>query len=91
MLEERKMKENEIEDIIDKRNGKVLGAHTILKEEYSLSKHHHESIVQEIAGVPNFRSVLNLPVYGVALTSTKGIKNVLERILNTNHQVLNYI
>eukprot|EP00803_Ostreobium_quekettii_P003854 evm.model.scf_787.5 EVM.evm.TU.scf_787.5 scf_787:45503-61553(+) len=65
--------------IISSRMGTVLGRWTILKEDHfpGMQKQH---IPQVIDGAPNFRAAAGLPVFGVAMPSVDGIRNVLKHV-----------
>lgn len=65
--------------LIAERSGHVLLQYTILKEDHfpNIQK---ETIPQIIEGAPNFRQAPGLPVYGVALPTVDGIKDILEQV-----------
>ena len=65
--------------LIASRAGEVLGAHTILKEDH-FPGCQSAKLPNIIPGAPNFRGVPGQNVYGSALPTVDGIKEVLEHI-----------
>ena len=61
------------------RHGKVLGQHTILKEDH-FPGIQSEHLPQLIDGAPNFRGVSGVPVYGVGMPTVDGIRKILTYI-----------
>eukprot|EP00210_Caulerpa_lentillifera_P000523 g506.t1 len=66
-------------EFIQNRQGSVLGQNTILKEDH-FPGIEDPRLHQPIPGAPNFRGVLDLPVYGVGMPTIEGIKDVLTAI-----------
>ncbi|CAI5457453.1 unnamed protein product [Closterium sp. Yama58-4] len=65
------------EDVIISRNGAVLGKKTILKSDH-FPGCQNKRLLPHIDGAPNFRQIADLPVYGVAIPTVEGIRNVLQ-------------
>eukprot|EP00878_Enallax_costatus_P006221 GHUV01006524.1.p1 GENE.GHUV01006524.1~~GHUV01006524.1.p1 ORF type:complete len:1656 (+),score=579.22 GHUV01006524.1:267-5234(+) len=66
--------------IIEARGGAVLGALTILKEDYFPGMK-SSRLPQVLPGAGNFRRMAGLPVYGVAMCTMDGIRNVLDAVM----------
>eukprot|EP00775_Hariotina_reticulata_P011247 gene11247-11396_t len=71
--------------IIESRTGSVLGALTILKEDYFPGMK-STRLPQILPGAGNFRRMAGLPVYGVAMCTLDGIRNVLRKVLENAQQ-----
>ncbi|KIY98140.1 hypothetical protein MNEG_9823 [Monoraphidium neglectum] len=71
--------EDQAETIISSRGGRVLGALTILKEDYFPGMKSHR-LPQPLPGASNFRCMSGARVYGVAMSTTAGIRNVLAAV-----------
>lgn len=65
--------------LIASRAGEVLGAHTILKEDH-FPGCQSAKLPNIIPGAPNFRGVPGQNVYGSALPTVDGIKEVLDYV-----------
>ncbi|KAL3150044.1 hypothetical protein ABBQ38_013395 [Trebouxia sp. C0009 RCD-2024] len=65
--------------LIASRAGEVLGAHTILKEDH-FPGCQSAKLPNTIPGAPNFRVVPGQNVYGSALPTVDGIKEVLDHV-----------
>lgn len=65
--------------LIASRNGAVLGAHTILKEDH-FPGCQSSKLPNIVPGAPNFRGVPGQNVYGSALPTVEGIKAVLKHV-----------
>ena len=65
--------------LIASRAGEVLGAHTILKEDH-FPGCQSGKLPNTIPGAPNFRGVPGQNVYGSALPTVDGIKEVLDHV-----------
>ncbi|GJP69891.1 hypothetical protein CLOP_g893 [Closterium sp. NIES-67] len=65
------------EDVIISRNGAVLGKKTVLKSDH-FPGCQNKRLLPHIDGAPNFRQIADLPVYGVAIPTVEGIRNVLQ-------------
>ena len=65
--------------LIASRAGEVLGAHTILKEDH-FPGCQSAKLPDTIPGAPNFRGVPGQNVYGSALPTVEGIKEVLKHV-----------
>ncbi|WIA11258.1 hypothetical protein OEZ85_011384 [Tetradesmus obliquus] len=65
--------------IIESRSGAVLGALTILKEDYFPGMK-SSRLPQVLPGAGNFRRAAGPPVYGVAMCTLGGIRNVLAAV-----------
>lgn len=65
--------------LIAKRAGAVLGAHTILKEDH-FPGCQSPKLPNIVPGAPNFRGVPGQNVYGSALPTVDGIKEVLRHV-----------
>lgn len=65
--------------LIASRAGEVLGAHTILKEDH-FPGCQSAKLPNTIPGAPNFRGVPGQNVYGSALPTVDGIKEVLDHV-----------
>lgn len=65
--------------LIASRGGEVLGAHTILKEDH-FPGCQSAKLPDTIPGAPNFRGVPGQNVYGSALPTVEGIKEVLKHV-----------
>lgn len=61
------------------RTGQVLRKQTILKADHFPSCY-NTSLPEQIEGAPNFRSVHNMPVYGLGAPTLRGLRNVCERV-----------
>ncbi|KAL2634189.1 hypothetical protein R1flu_005668 [Riccia fluitans] len=69
----------EPEHVIVSRGGAVLGKKTILKSDH-FPGCQNKRLLPHIEGAPNYRQVGGLPVYGVAIPTVEGIRQVLELI-----------
>ncbi|KAL7112367.1 hypothetical protein ACP275_04G000100 [Erythranthe tilingii] len=69
----------EPEQVIKQRDGSVLGKKTILKSDH-FPGCHNKRLVPHVDGAPNYRKANSLPVHGVAIPTTDGIRNVLKHI-----------
>ena len=65
--------------LIASRAGEVLGAHTILKEDH-FPGCQSGKLPNIVPGAPNFRGVPGQNVYGSALPTVEGIKEVLQHV-----------
>ena len=65
--------------LIASRAGEVLGAHTILKEDH-FPGCQSGKLPNIVPGAPNFRGVPGQNVYGSALPTVDGIKEVLQHV-----------
>ena len=65
--------------LIANREGAVLGAHTILKEDH-FPGCQSAKLPNIVPGAPNFRGVPGQNVYGSALPTVDGIKQVLRHV-----------
>ena len=65
--------------LIANRAGAVLGAHTILKEDH-FPGCQSSKLPNIVPGAPNFRGVAGQNVYGSALPTVDGIKEVLKHV-----------
>ncbi|KAI8474087.1 MAG: inositol hexakisphosphate-domain-containing protein [Monoraphidium minutum] len=68
--------EDQAEGIISSRGGRVLGALSILKEDYFPGMK-SARLPQPLPGASNFRCMSGARVYGVAMSTVAGIRNVL--------------
>jgi len=64
------------EEVVAKRSGDVLLSHTILKSDH-FPGCQNTKLRPLVDGAPNFRAVEGLPVYGVAIPTVSGLRNVL--------------
>lgn len=71
--------------IVESRAGAVLGALTILKEDYFPGMK-SSRLPQLVPGAGNFRRMAGPPVYGVAMCTVQGIRNVLGAVTNQQEQ-----
>jgi hypothetical protein len=71
--------EDQAETIISSRLGRVLGALTILKEDYFPGMK-SQRLPQPLPGASNFRAMAGARVYGVAMSTVGGIRNVLKAV-----------
>jgi protein-tyrosine phosphatase len=67
------------EAVVACRTGDVLIRHTILKSDH-FPGCQNMRLLPLIDGAPNFRQVPELPVYGVAIPTVAGVRNVLDRL-----------
>ncbi len=75
----RNLEDEQILHFIAMRSGSVLGSHTILKEDHYPGLQSH--ILSKVEGAPNFRRASDsLPVYGLAIPTVDGIRQVLDRV-----------
>ncbi|KAF1002509.1 uncharacterized protein LOC141701120 [Apium graveolens] len=65
--------------VIKQRHGSVLGKKAILKSDH-FPGCHNKRLSPHIDGAPNFRQAESLHVYGVAIPTTDGIRNLLDHI-----------
>ncbi|CAG9460890.1 unnamed protein product [Pedinophyceae sp. YPF-701] len=65
------------EDVVRKRRGNVLTKGTLLKADH-FPGCQNKNLRPLVSGAPNYRQVPGLPVYGVAIPTLAGIRNVLE-------------
>ena len=73
--------EAQADRIMESRAGAVLGPFTILKEDYFPGMKSNR-LPQTLAGASNFRCMKGNHVYGVAMSTLAGIKNVLREVKN---------
>jgi len=73
-----KMMGQEGASIISNRSGNVLTCGTLLKADYFPGSQRKE--LQSIPGVRNYRRIDNYNVYGTAIPTRPGVKNVLEEV-----------
>ncbi len=66
-------------EVIASRCGAVLGRQTVLKDDH-FPGCQNKKLTPLIEGAPNFRQVDGLPVYGVAIPTVTGLRNVLEAV-----------
>eukprot|EP00850_Spirogloea_muscicola_P002322 SM000009S23451 [mRNA] locus=s9:35424:44183:- [translate_table: standard] len=64
------------EQVLLARRGAVLGAKTVLKSDH-FPGCQNRRLLPHIDGAPNYRQVDGLPIYGVAIPTVEGIRNVL--------------
>eukprot|EP00850_Spirogloea_muscicola_P022112 SM000277S10347 [mRNA] locus=s277:33301:42396:- [translate_table: standard] len=64
------------EQVLLARRGAVLGAKTVLKSDH-FPGCQNRRLLPHIDGAPNYRQVDDLPIYGVAIPTVEGIRNVL--------------
>ncbi|KAK1398683.1 Paladin [Heracleum sosnowskyi] len=69
----------EPDQVIKQRDGSVLGKKTILKSDH-FPGCHKKHLSPQIDGAPNFRQAESFHVYGVAIPTTDGIRNLLDHI-----------
>ncbi|XP_037496180.1 paladin isoform X2 [Jatropha curcas] len=69
----------ELEQVMRGRGGSVLGKKTILKGDH-FPGCQNKRLTPQIDGAPNYRQADSLPVHGVAIPTTEGIRNVLKHI-----------
>lgn len=69
----------EPEDVIIARRGAVLGIKTTLKSDH-FPGCQNKRLQPHVEGAPNFRQAGDLPVYGVAIPTAQGIRNVLNLV-----------
>ncbi|KAG1680951.1 hypothetical protein FOA52_009910 [Chlamydomonas sp. UWO 241] len=67
------------EVVVATRAGHVLIKHTVLKADHFPSCH-NTKLSPILDGAPNFRKVDGLPVYGVAIPTVTGLRNVLREL-----------
>lgn len=75
--------EDQADRIVDQRNGAVLGPLTILKEDYFPGMKSHK-LPQPLAQASNFRQMVGAGIYGVAMSTVTGIRNVLQKLRETS-------
>eukprot|EP00879_Flechtneria_rotunda_P018628 GHRR01019549.1.p1 GENE.GHRR01019549.1~~GHRR01019549.1.p1 ORF type:complete len:942 (+),score=356.76 GHRR01019549.1:158-2983(+) len=71
--------EARVDVIVEARAGAVLGALTILKEDYFPGMK-NSRLPQLLPGAGNFRRMAGPPVYGVAMCTVQGIRRVLQAV-----------
>ncbi|KAF6255732.1 inositol hexakisphosphate-domain-containing protein [Scenedesmus sp. NREL 46B-D3] len=81
----RSQAEARADGIIESRSGAVLGALTILKEDYFPGMK-SSRLPQVLPGAGNFRRTAGPPVYGVAMCTLGGIRNVLNAVAQQQEQ-----
>ena len=64
------------EEIVANRNGEVLIQHSMLKSDH-FPGCQNTKLKPLVEGAPNFRGIEGLPVYGVAIPTVVGLRNVL--------------
>ncbi|CAM6102777.1 unnamed protein product [Calypogeia fissa] len=69
----------EPENVIIARGGSVLGKKTILKSDH-FPGCQNKRLLPHVEGAPNYRQVGSLPVFGVAIPTVDGIRQVLELV-----------
>ena len=74
-------------DVITSRAGAVLGRQTILKDDH-FPGCQNSKLTPLVEGAPNFRQVEGLPVYGVAIPTVNGLRNVLDAVGGKSRCVL---
>ena len=67
------------QEVIAGRCGAVLGRQTVLKDDH-FPGCQNKKLTPLIDGAPNFRQVAGLPVYGVAIPTVTGLRNVLDAV-----------
>lgn len=67
------------EEVVARRAGDVLLRHTILKSDH-FPGCQNTRLTPLLDGAPNFRGVPGLPVYGVAIPTASGLRNVLDTL-----------
>ena len=75
------------QEVILSRAGAVLGRQTILKDDH-FPGCQNSALTPLVEGAPNFRQVEGLPVYGVAIPTVSGLRNVLEAVGGKARRVL---
>ena len=75
------------QDVILSRAGSVLGRNSILKDDH-FPGCQNTKLTPLVEGAPNFRQVDGLPVYGVAIPTVSGLRNVLDAVGGTSRRVL---
>ena len=70
---------HEMDIVAAKRNGEVLGRHTVLNSDHCPGCHNLH-LPERVEGAPNFREIPEFPVYGVANPTVDGIRAVIQRI-----------
>jgi len=75
------------QDVILSRAGSVLGRNSILKDDH-FPGCQNTRLTPLVEGAPNFRQVDGLPVYGVAIPTVSGLRNVLDAVGGTSRRVL---
>ena len=64
------------DEIVANRNGEVLIPHSLLKSDH-FPGCQNTKLTPLVEGAPNFRGIDGLPVYGVAIPTVVGLRNVL--------------
>lgn len=72
------------DEIVANRNGMVLIQHSLLKSDH-FPGCQNTKLRPLIEGAPNFRGIEGLPVYGVAIPTVVGLRNVLA-VLGANNK-----
>jgi hypothetical protein len=75
------------QEVIVSRAGAVLGRQTILKDDH-FPGCQNIRLSPLVEGAPNFRQVDGLPVYGVAIPTVSGLRNVLDAVGGKTRRVL---
>eukprot|EP00271_Cylindrocystis_brebissonii_P022366 TRINITY_DN8584_c2_g1_i1.p1 TRINITY_DN8584_c2_g1~~TRINITY_DN8584_c2_g1_i1.p1 ORF type:complete len:1580 (+),score=309.80 TRINITY_DN8584_c2_g1_i1:485-5224(+) len=78
------MLSREPEDVIISRAGSVLGKKTVIKSDH-FPGCQNKRLLPHVEGAPNYRQVDNLPVFGVAIPTVEGIRNVLHLVGCSKH------
>lgn len=74
-------------DVVASRRGAVLGRQTVLKDDH-FPGCQNMKLTPLVDGAPNFRQMAGLPVYGVAIPTVTGLRNVLDAIGGKSRRVL---
>ena len=74
-------------EVISRRYGSVLGRQTVLKDDH-FPGCQNMKLTPLIDGAPNFRQMAGTPVYGVAIPTVTGLRNVLDAIGGKTRRVL---
>ncbi|GAA0176431.1 protein phosphatase [Lithospermum erythrorhizon] len=72
----------EPEMVMKQRDGSVLGKKTIIKSDH-FPGCQNKRLLPHIEGAPNYRKADAMPVHGVAIPTTDGIRNVLDLMIGT--------
>jgi hypothetical protein len=75
------------QEVILARAGAVLGRQTILKDDH-FPGCQNSKLTPLVDGAPNFRQVDGLPVFGVAIPTVSGLRNVLDAVGGKTRRVL---
>lgn len=73
--------------VIQTRDGSVLGRNSILKDDH-FPGCQNTRLTPLVEGAPNFRQVDGLPVFGVAIPTVSGLRNVLDAVGGKSRRVL---